>query len=282
MKIKSTILVCLCCIYIISFSQKLPLALYWTGKTDKAISLAKDIIENKSSFTKDELSNAYDFMAENSLDQAHFENNRIYLDLQFKLKHNTTLDSALYFSRVANYYNCFIMTDSANLYCRKAFAIYNNVKKCNKDSVSVSRFYSYLGNAGRNSFRDIRFLDSAIVYSNNTFLKSLHYRRYATFLTDLIAGLNQKQWKDKKPQKCYANCIFFITKAEELANKIYPDEKSNLHGRIYNIHALAEKYRGNIDKSLIYSDKAKQSIVSKNTVLNNFEYAPLRWILCVA
>ena len=51
----------------ILFSQGLPLKLYWAGKTDSALLLAKKTIEKKEAFTKKELANAYDFMAEYSL-----------------------------------------------------------------------------------------------------------------------------------------------------------------------------------------------------------------------
>jgi len=270
----SLLLLILCFVSTILFSQGLPLKLYWAGKTDSALLLSKKTIEHKAAVTKKELAQAYDFMAEYSLENDAFKNNLNYLYLLFDATKNTSLDSALYYARVAQYALCLLINDSTDYYCTKAIGVFKRVCKKNKDSTQLARYYSYLGNAARNTgYTDVHLLDSAIAYSNNTFLKALHYRRYATFLTDLINVDSQEKWKDKKLLANYKKCISYLAVAEKLATKIYPTKKSILHASIYRIWLLAERYRGHEREGIALAEKAKNALECARQRTFNLEYS---------
>lgn len=258
----------------ILFSQGLPLKLYWAGKTDSALLLAKKTIEKKEAFTKKELAHAYDFMAEYSLAINDFTKNLNYLHLLFATNKNTSLDSALYYARLAHYTILYFMGDSTYYYCTKAIVVFKGVCKKKQDSTQLSRYYSYLGNAARNSkYVNAHLIDSAIAYSNNTFLKAFHYRRYATFLTDLIHDISEEKWKDKKVLANYKKCISYLAVAEKLATKIYPTKKSVLHATIYRIWLLAELYRGHDRESITWAEKAKNALEYVIQYPANYEYS---------
>ena len=270
----SLLLIILCFVSTILFSQGLPLKLYWAGKTDSALLLSKKTIEHKAAVTKKDLAHAYDFMAEYSLENNDFKNNLNYLYLLFGATKNTSLDSALYYARVANYTLCYMMNDSTDYYYIKAIGVLKRVCKKNKDSTQLARYYSYLGNAARNTmYADVHLLDSAIAYSNNTFLKALHYRRYATFLTDVINVDSQEKWKDKKLLASYKKCISYLAVAEKLATKIYPTKKSMLHATIYRIWLLAERYRGHEREGIALAEKAKNALECARQRTFNSEYS---------
>lgn len=277
--LKSITLICLSCIYSIVFSQNLPLELYWAGKTDKAYQLAEDITSKKSAYSKQELSNAYDFLAEVNLEQGHFENNLSYLNYQFNTIENSIIDSALFYARLANYYNCYIMTDSAEYFCKRAYTTFSRVKNKSNDSLKTSRYFSFFGNAARNnSYRNIAYLDSALLYSNKPFLKALHSRRYATFLTDFLPRKNINKWNNQEQQNYHNTCLLYLTRAEQIANQIYPDKKSDLHSKLYSIWGLAEKYANNASKSNELYKKSQLSLVKDHIVLNDYAYASiLNW-----
>lgn len=257
----------------------MPLELYWIGKTDKAYQLADNIISHKTTYSKKEVANAYDFLAEVNLEQGHFENNLKYLNLQFKAIENSIIDSALFYARVANYYNCYIMTDSAEYFCKKAYTTFSRFKNKNDDSLKTARYFSFFGNAARNnSYRNIAYLDSALLYSNTPFLKALHSRRYATFLTDFLPRKNINKWNNQEQQNYYNKCLLYLTRAEQIANKIYPDQKSDLHGKLYSIWGLAEKYANNTTKSNELYEKSQLSLVKDHLILNDYAYASiLNW-----
>jgi hypothetical protein len=262
-----------------SQSQELPLELYWAGKTEKAYQLAESINSNKSSYSKNELANAYDFLAEVNLDQGHFENNIKFLKLHFNAIENSAIDSALFYARVANYYNCYIMTDSADYFCKKAINTFYRIKTKQNDSLNRARFFSFFGNAARNnSFRNIAYLDSALLYCNNNFLRALHYRRYATFLTDFLPRKTILKWNNQEQQHYYNKCILYLEQAEKIADKIYPDQKSDLHSKLYSIWGLAEKYSNNEANSNRLYEKSKLSIVKDKVVINDYAYTSiLNW-----
>jgi len=271
--IASLVLVILCLLKTTSYSQGIPLKLYWSGKTDSAFLLAKETIDKKGIVSKKELGRAYDFMAEYSLENNDFKNNLNYLNLLFGTINNTSLDSALYYARVAHYTLLYLMNDSTNYYYIKATGVFKRVCKKNQDSTQLARYYSYIGNAARNTFyADVHLLDSAIAYSNNRFLKALHYKRYATFLTDLINVDSEEKWKDKKVLENYEKCIRYLTNAETLATKIYPNKKSMLHASIYKIWLLAERYRGHDREGIALAEKAKNALEYSMKGPANSEY----------
>lgn len=260
----------------ISQSQELPLELYWAGKTNKASQLADNITSHKTTYSKKELANAYDFLAEVNLEQGHFENNLKYLNFQFHAIENSIIDSALFYARVANYYNCYIMTDSAEYFCKKAYTTFSRFKNKNNDSLKTARYFSFFGNAARNnSYRNIAYLDSALLYSYKPFLKALHYRRYATFLTDFLPRKNINKWNNQEQQNYYNTCLLYLTRAEQIANKIYPDKKSDLHNKLYSIWGLAEKYANNTIKSSELYEKSQLSLVKDHIILNDYAYASI-------
>ena len=198
---KTILFIYICFYWNIAQSQELPLEHYWTGKTDKAYQLADKVISHKTTYSKKEVANAYDFLAEVNLEQGHFENNLNYLNYQFNAIENSIIDSALFYARVANYYNCYIMTDSAEYFCKKAYTTFSRFKNKNNDSLKTARYFSFFGNAARNnSYRNIAYLDLALLYSNKPFLKALHYRRYATFLTDFLPRKNLNKWNNQEQQ----------------------------------------------------------------------------------
>lgn len=276
---KTILLIYICFYWNISQSQELPLELYWAGKTDKAYQLADNITSHKTNYSKKELANAYDFLAEVNLEQGHFENNLNYLNYQFNTIENSIIDSALFFARVANYYNCYIMTDSAEYFCKKAYTTFSRVKNKSNDSLKTARYFSFFGNAARNnSYRNIAYLDSALLYSNAPFLKALNSRRYATFLTDFLPRKNFNKWNNKEQQNYYNTCLLYLTKAEQIANQIYPNQKSDLHSKLYSIWGLAEKYANNAIKSNELYEKSQLSLVKDHIVLNDYAYASiLNW-----
>jgi len=272
--IASLVLVILCLLSTKCFSQVLPLKFYWSGKTDSAFLLAKETIDKKGIVSKKELGHAYDFMAEYSLENNDFKNNLNYLNLLFGTTNNTSLDSALYYARVAHYTLLYLMNDSTNYYYIKATGVFKRVCKKNQDSTQLARYYSYLGNAARNTFyADVHLLDSAIAYSNNTFLKALHYKRYATFLTDCINVDSEEKWEDEKVLAYYKKCISYSTIAEKLATTIYPNKKSMLHASIYKIWLLAERYRGHNREGIALAEKAKNALEYSMKGPANSEYA---------
>lgn len=257
------------------FSQNLPLNLYWSGKTDSALVLVNKILADKKIVSASNLANAYDFLAEYNLEQGHFEKNLKFITLQFNATKNTSLDSALFYARLANYYHCYIMHDSSTYFIAKATKtlLHSSIKK--QDKIRYSRYYSYIGNACRNTkYRDDKFLDSAIALSDVPFLKALHYKRYVTFLSDLL-NLNEQQWTLSANLKMYHRSINYLTKAEAIATTIYPNKKSALHGSIYKIWLIVLKYRNLDDESLIFTNKTKQALVVNNTILNYSDYSAI-------
>jgi CHAT domain-containing protein len=265
----------LCFISTNLFSQNLPLNLYWAGKTDSALVLANKIIANKKIVSSEKLANAYDFLAEYNLEQTHFGNNLKYISLQFKVNKNSCLDSALYFARKANYYNCYIMIDSIFYYCKLARKTLLHYSFKKEDRITLSRYYSYFCNAARNtSDRNINILDSAIKFSDNYFLKALHYRRYATFISDLI-NINEKQWLATDKLRLFEKSISCLKNAESFATKIYPNKKSCLHGSIYKIWSIVLKYRGKIDETFLFINKTKQALIVHDSILNNSDYTAI-------
>jgi CHAT domain-containing protein len=257
------------------FSQRLPLNLYWSGKTDSALLISNKILFNKKTVLASELANAYDFLAEYNLEQGQFENNFKYITLKFKTTKNTSIDSALYFARLANYYNCFVILDSVNyFFCKASKAFLHHSFKIG-DKLNYARYYSYIGNATRNSiYRNVKLLDSAIILCDNNFLKALHYRRYATFLSDLL-NLSEQQWKINNNLNLYKKSISCLSNAERLATKIYPNKKSCLHGSIYKIWAVILKYRRLVYKSLDLVNKTKLALVVNDSVINNSDYSAI-------
>ncbi len=270
----SLLLIISCFHSTICISQGIPLKLHWSGKTDSAFLLAKKTIEKKGIVSKKELGHAYDFMAEYSLENNDFKNNLNYLHLLFETTNSTSLDSALYYARVAHYTLLYLMNDSTNYYYIKATGVFKRVCKKNQDSTQLARYYSYLGNAARNTlYADVHLLDSAIAYSNNTFLKALHYKRYATFLTDCINVDSEEKWKDKKVLAFYKKCISYSTVAEKLATTIYPNKKSILHASIYKMWLLAERYIGHNREAIALAEKAKNALQCATKRPANSEYS---------
>ena len=54
-------------------AQTFPLDLFWHGKTEQALQSSKNILLNKTNYSKQELISCYDFFAEYYLDQGHYE-----------------------------------------------------------------------------------------------------------------------------------------------------------------------------------------------------------------
>ncbi len=274
-RIIKTYLIIFCFFSANLFSQNLPLNLYWSGKTDSALVLANKIVANKKIVSASYLTNAYDFLAEYNLEQGHFENNLKYIALQFRINKNNSLDSALFYGRLANYYHCYLMHDSSTYFIAKATKTLLHYSFKKRDKISYSRYYSYIGNGARNTkYRDVKFLDSAIALSDIPFLKALHYRRYGTFLSDLL-NLSEQQWTLSENLNMYHRSITYLTKAEALATSIYPNKKSSLHSSIYKIWSIILKYRKLDDASLVLADKTKEALVVDNTVLNYSDYSAI-------
>jgi hypothetical protein len=68
-------------------SETLPLKLFWQGKTALALKSAQVILDNKNNYSKIELANCYDFLADYYLDQGHYEATLKFTNLLFKTKH---------------------------------------------------------------------------------------------------------------------------------------------------------------------------------------------------
>jgi len=258
------------------FSQILPLNLHWSGKTDSATFIANKVVKNKSLWSQKEVLNTYDFLAEYNLELGHFNANLSYLQKHFALNKNTSLDSALFYARVANYTLCYVMHDSTDFYCTKAITAFKNVVNKNKDSTKIARYYSYLGNAARNTkYRNSQLIDSAVAYSNNNYLKALHYRRYATYITDTLNIESKAAWQSKALLNRYKKCINCITTAEKFADKIYPNQKSYLHATIYKIWSLAERYKGDQEQSVVQIKRAKNALDDTKKITQYAEYSSI-------
>lgn len=255
-------------------SQPLPLNLYWGGKTDSALVVANTIITKQKAFSASYLANAYDFLAEHHLEQGNFEKNKKFIQSLFHLVHRTSIDSALYFARFANYYHCHMMWDSVVYFCNKAINSYSHHPYKSQEKIVRARYYSYIGNATRcTMYRNSNYLDSAILIGDDhPFLKALHYRRYGTFNSDDL-NIPEHQWKLKKNELLYKNTIVLLKKAEALATRIYPLKKSSLHGAIYKIWSLVAIARGHVDECLQLANKTKDALVDHSTVLNAADYA---------
>jgi CHAT domain-containing protein len=258
------------------FSQILPLNLHWSGKTDSATFIANKVVKNKSVWSQKEVLNTYDFLAEYNLELGHFNANLSYLQKHFALNKNTSLDSALFYARVANYTLCYVMHDSTHFYCTKAITAFKNVVNKNKDSTKIARYYSYVGNAARNTtYRNSQLIDFAIAYSNNNYLKALHYRRYATFITDILNVKSNDVWQHMTLQEKYIKCISFVVAAEKNATKIYPNQKSYLHATIYKIWSLAERYKGDQEQSVVQIKRAKNALDDTKKITQYAEYSSI-------
>lgn len=257
-------------------SQPIPLNLYWGGKTDSALVVANTIVTNPKNFSASYLANAYDFLAEYNLEQGHFEKNKKFIQSLFHLVHRTSLDSALYFARFANYYHCHMMWDSVAYFCNKAINSYSDHPYKKNEKIARARYYSYIGNAARcTMYRNSNYLDSAILIGDDhPFLKALHYRRYVTFNSDDL-NIPENQWKLKKNELLYKNTIALLKTAEALASKIYPRKKSSLHSAIYKIWSLVALARGHVDESIMLANKTKDALVDHAIVLNVFDYAAI-------
>ena len=257
-------------------SETLPLELFWQGKTALALKSAQVILDNKNNYSKIELTNCYDFLADYYLDQGHYEATLKFTNLLFSTKHQTSFDSAFYYARIANYYHCYINLDSTLYFFILAKKCFQNIKTNRIDSNSIARFYGYLGNASRNlPALNLAFLDSAILYSKNNFTKAINHRKYAIFLTDELNGIYIRKLKKERInfKKVYFNCINHLKNAEILATSIFPNEKSDLHCRIYDIWSLVERFNQNNTFSARLNKKARASLIDKNEVNNFFEYA---------
>jgi hypothetical protein len=256
------------------YSQKFPLQLFWQGKTELALNSAEAILQNKNNYSTKELISCYDFLAEYNLDQGHYEANLKFLNLLFKIKHQSSFDSALFYARTANYYHCYISPDSSNFFGVKAQRAFANFKSKSCDSNSIARYYGYLGNAFRNTAsRNIIFLDSALLYSKENFIKAINHRRYATFLIDEMTGYANRKGNKEKYIHNTICCIAHLKQAEQFANQIFPNQKSDLHSRIFDLWALAERIKGNIKLSHDLTQKARLSLIDHQKVFNLFEYA---------
>jgi CHAT domain-containing protein len=274
---KKTIVLLLALLFksLTSSSEKLPLELFWQGKTALALQSAQAIIDKKNHYSKIELASSYDFLADYYLDQGHYEANLKFANLLFNLKHQTSFDSAFYYVRIANYYHCYINHDSTFYFFSLAKNCFKNIKINRIDSNSIARYYGYLGNASRNlPENDITFLDSAILYSKNIFTEAISHRRYAIFLIDKLSGFYTRSLKSERInfKKVYLNCINHLKNAETLATSIFPNQKSDLHSRIYDMWSLVERMNKNIALSTILNEKARTSLIDKNEVYNYFEY----------
>lgn len=256
------------------YSQKLPLQLFWQGKTELALNSAEAILQSKNNYSTKELISCYDFLAEYYLDQGHYEANLKFINLLFKIKHQSSFDSALFYARTANYYHCYISPDSSHYFGVKAQRAFANFKSNSCDSNSIARYYGYLGNAFRNTAsRNISFLDSALLYSKENFIKAINHRRYATFLIDEMTGYATRKGNKEKYIHNTICCIAHLKLAEKFANQIFPNQKSDLHSRIYDLWALAERIKGNIKSSHELTQRARTSLKDSQMVFNFFEYA---------
>ena len=256
-------------------SETLPLELFWKGKTALALKSAQNILEKKNSYSKIELASCYDFLADYYLDQGHYEANLKFANLLFTIKHQTSFDSAFYYARVANYYHCYINPDSTFYFFSLAKKCFKNIKINGIESNSIARYYGYLGNACRNiGNRNLTFLDSAILYSKNNFTKAINHRKYATFLMDELNSYFNRNVdrNNKKIIGYYSNCVKHFKNAENLATLIFPNKKSDLHSRIYDMWSLVERMNQNNALSTILNEKARTSLIDKNEVYNYFEY----------
>ncbi len=257
-----------------SFAQTLPLDLFWQGKTEQALQSSKKIMLKKTDYSKQELVSCYDFLAVYYLDQGHYEASLKFTNLQFSIQHQTAFDSAFFYARTANYYHCYINPDSAYYFCAKAKLSFKRVTLNIIDSNSIARYYGFLGNALRNtSFRNETILDSAILFSKIHFTKAINHRKYATFLIDELTGYAIRKGDKKKFIHNSIRCIEHLKKAEYFANQIFPNQKSDLHSRIYDIWSLAERINGNFSLSHELTQKARSSLIDHKTVFNFFEYA---------
>lgn len=256
------------------YSQKLPLQLFWQGKTELALNSAEAILQSKNNYSTKELISCYDFLAEYNLDQGHYEANLKFINLLFKIKHQSSFDSALFYARTANYYHCYISPDSSHYFGVKAQRAFANFKSNSCDSNSVARYYGYLGNAFRNTAsRNISFLDSALLYGKEHFIKAINHRKYATFLIDEMTGNAIRNKNKARLIYYYRCCINHLKLAEKFANQIFPNKKSDLHSRIFDLWALAERINGNIELSHDLTQKARFSLIEHQKVFNFFEYA---------
>jgi CHAT domain-containing protein len=257
-----------------SFAQTLPLDLFWQGKTEQALQSSKKIMLKKTNYSKQELVSCYDFLAVYYLDQGHYEASLKFINLQFRVQHQTAFDSAFFYARTANYYHCYINPDSAYYFCLKAKLSFKRVTLNITDSNSIARYCGFLGNALRNTpYRSLTILDSAILFSKIHFTKAINHRKYATFLIDELTGYAIRKGDKKKFIRNSIRCIEHLKKAEESATQIFPNQKSDLHSRIYDIWSLAERINGNFSLSHELTQKARSSLIDHKTVFNFFEYA---------
>jgi CHAT domain-containing protein len=272
---KTTLIVLLFSIFTsISFAQNLPLKLFWNGKTNEAIALSKKILLNKNTYSNQELSSSYDFLAEYNIDQGHYEAFLKFVNLDFKTNHRTAFDSAFFYARIANYYHCYINPDSSLYFFLKAKDCFSKATLNLTDSNSIARYYGYLGNASRNlRYRNVSLLDSANLFAKTAFTQAVNHRKYATFLIDEISNFTNKKGKKLKFKQDYSNCISHLKLAEKKASEIFKNKKSDLHSRIFNLWALAERLNSNISISHKLTKMARSSLIDNKIVLNPFEYA---------
>ena len=257
-----------------SFAQTLPLDLFWQGKTEQALQSSKKIMLKKTNYSKQELVSCYDFLAVYYLDQGHYEASLKFINLQFSIQHQTAFDSAFFYARTANYYHCYINPDSAYYFCAKAKQSFKRVTLNITDSNSIARYCGFLGNALRNTpYRSLTILDSAILFSKIHFTKAINHRKYATFLIDELTGYAIRKGDKKKIIRNSIRCIEHLKKAEESATQIFPNQKSDLHSRIYDIWSLAERLKGNVKLSYDLTQKARSSLMENQNVFNFFEFA---------
>jgi hypothetical protein len=198
-----------------------------------------------------------------------------FVNMLFSLKHQTSFDSAFYYVRIANYYHCYINHDSIFYFFILAKNCFQNIKTNRIASNSMARFYGYLGNASRNlPENNITFLDSAILYSKNNFTKAINHRRYATFLMDKLSGYidRNNNIENKKFISNYIKCVRHFKNAEKIATLIFPNKKSDLHSRIYDMWSIVETINQNNLLGKCLNEKARKSLVDKNEVYNFFEY----------
>ena len=257
-----------------SIAQILPLDLFWQGKTEQALQSSKKIMLKKTNYSEQELISCYDFLADYYLDQGHYEANLKFINLQFSIKHQTAFDSAFFFARTANYYHCYVNPDSASYFCAKAKQRFKRVTLNVTDSNSIARYCGFLGNALRNtSLRNEPILDSAILFSKIHFTKAINHRKYATFLIDEMVGYANGHGSKEQFTQNTMRCISHLKNAEHFANKIFSNQKSDLHSRIYDLWALAERIKGNISNSHRLTTIARASLMNNQSVNNFFEFA---------
>lgn len=248
-------------------ANDLPLNLYWKGNLKQAIQLSNKMLADKQHRTTDELLNCYDFLAEYNLEQGHFDKYLFFVNQHFSLNKNSALDSAFFYVRTANYYHCFFNNDSANKFCEQAMFCFYRYKQLSKDSALTSRYYSYFGNASRNTrFVNLRWSDTALSFTNIVFLKALHHRRYATFLSDFIA-----REKNENRSLYYSKFLDHIKKARCYADLIFKDN-SSLHIQIYNIWSLVELFKKRYEESRRLFELAVKVNKNENHVVNQFEF----------